>query len=185
MVIYLVAYHVLSSPRSAQTLLTRSLRQHGLAFFLLVFVIRLGNTFLSIFSRPSLVYVALPYVHPHDRPIALTNAPVLFSFVWSAVTVNLNRSLLRLRRADIRQYLLPRSSAVDRATSPFGLFRASTGPDFARDILNEFDDIKIEVADEVRLRTLASLPLRPREITIPLGDPSKWPWVYLRGRPRR
>jgi len=152
MVIYLVAYHVLSSPRSAETQLTKSLRQHGLAFFLLVFAIRLANTFVSIFARPSLVYVALP-------------------FVWSAVTVNLNRSLLRLRRADIRQYLLPRSSAVGRATSPFGLFRASAGPDFAQDILNQFDDIKTEVADEVRLRRLEYLPLRPREISIPLGDP--------------
>ena len=64
---------------------------------------------------------------------------------------------------------------MDRATSPFGLFRASTGPDFTLDILNQFDDIKTEVADEMRLRTLESLPLRPREITIPLGDPSKWP----------
>ena len=78
MVIYLVSYHVLSSPRSAQTLLTRSLRHHGLAFFLLGFTIRLGNMLVSIFARPSLVFIALPCVYPYNHPIVLISLPVLF-----------------------------------------------------------------------------------------------------------
>ena len=92
-----------------------------------------------------------------------------FSFIWSSVTITLNHSLLRLRRADVRHYILARNSAMHRAASPFGLYRASTGPDFDQDILDDFDDIRTKVTDELRLQSFGISSRRPREITIGFG----------------
>ncbi|KAF9649460.1 hypothetical protein BDM02DRAFT_1819799 [Thelephora ganbajun] len=158
-VIYFVGYHVLSTPRSAGMPLTRSLRQNGLAFFLTVFALRLGNMFAAIYARPSLVFLTV-------------------FCIWSSVTINLNRSLLRLRRADVKHYLLTGNSAMHHAASPFGLYRASVSPDFDQDVLDEFDDIKAKAADELRLQSFEILSRRPREITIRLGNtasaPQQW-----------
>ena len=86
------------------------------------------------------------------------------------MTISLNRSLLHLRKADVRQYLLSRNSAMHRTSSPFGLYRASVGPDFDQDVLDGFDDIKTDIADELKLKTFEILSRRPREITIRLGS---------------
>lgn len=96
-----------------------------------------------------------------------------FSFIWSAVTVNLSHSVLRLRRADVKHYLLTRNSVADRASSPFTLYRASVGPDFARDVLDGFDDIRTEVVDELKMRSFESFPQRPREIFTSMGKISE------------
>ena len=92
-----------------------------------------------------------------------------FSFTWSSVTINLNRSLLRLRKADIKHYLLTGNSAMHRTASLFELYRPSAGPDFDQDVLDEFDDIKNEVADELKLNSFEILSRKPREIPIYLG----------------
>ena len=63
---------------------------------------------------------------------------------------------------------------MHRAASPFGLYRASTGPDFDQDILDEFDDIKTKVSDELRLQSFGISSRRPREITIGLGRTGGW-----------
>lgn len=112
---------------------------------------------------------SLPYLIVRPRityplPVALANILVSFSFIWPAVTMNLNHSLLRLRKADVKHYLLTRNSALERAASPFGLYRASTGPDFAEDVLDEFDDIKTKVDDELRMQAFEMQPWRQREI---------------------
>lgn len=86
------------------------------------------------------------------------------------MTISLNRSLLHLRKADVRQYLLSRTSAMHRNSSPFGLYRTSVGPDFDQDVLDGFDDIKTEMADELKLKTFEILSRRPKEITIRLGS---------------
>jgi len=150
-IIYLVAYHSLSTPRTAQMPLASSLRQNGLAFFMTEFVLRLGSMFAAIYIRQSLVFLTL-------------------FFIWSSVTINLNHSILRLRRADVKHYLLTRHSAMDRVASPFGLYRS--GPDFDQDVLDEFDDIKTEVADELKRHPPENLCKKPREITIYLGGTS-------------
>lgn len=67
---------------------------------------------------------------------------------------------------------------MDPAASPFGLFRASAGPDFDRDVLDEFDDIETEVTDELRLKPFEILSRRPREITIRLGNISTSSYKY-------
>lgn len=87
------------------------------------------------------------------------------------MTINLNHSIFRLRRADVRHYLLARHSAAGRVASPFGLYRA--GPDFDLDVLDEFDDIKTKIADEMKMRPLEDPCRKPREITIYLGGTSK------------
>lgn len=97
------------------------------------------------------------------------------------MTISLNRSLLRLRRADVRQYLLSRNSSTRRNSSPFGLYRTSVGPDFDQDVLDGFDDIKTEVADELKLKTFEILSRKPKEITIRLGSTGKSPLI-LPGR---
>jgi len=68
---------------------------------------------------------------------------------------------------------------MHHAASPFELYRASTGPDFDQDVLDEFDDIKIEVADELKLESFEILSRRPREITIRLDNTSKSPCKCL------
>lgn len=115
-----------------------------------------------------------PYCALRPIPsIILADVPTCLSFIWSAVTINLSHSVLRLRRADVKHYLLTRNSAADRAASPFGLYRASPGPDFDQDILDGFDDIRSEVADELKLRSFDISPQRPREILTGFGMISK------------
>lgn len=154
--IYLVAYHALSTPRTAQMPLARSLRQNGLVFFITVFFLRLGSMFAAIFVRPGLVFLTV-------------------FFVWSSVTVHFSHSIFRLRRADVKHYLLAKDASLDRVASPFELFRARGGPDFDKNVLDEFDDIKIEVAEELKLQPLENLCKKPREITIYLGGTSPFP----------
>jgi hypothetical protein len=91
------------------------------------------------------------------------------------VTVNLNHSILRLRRADVKHYLLSGNSLADRVASPFGLYRTGTGPDFDQDVLDEFDDLKTEVANQLKMQSLENHCQRPREITIYLGGTGKGP----------
>ena len=59
------------------------------------------------------------------------------------------------------------------AASPFGLYRASTDPDSDEDVLDEFDDIKTDAADELKLDTFEILSRRPKEIAIHLGNTGK------------
>jgi hypothetical protein len=101
-----------------------------------------------------------------------TDGPISLSFIWSAVTINLNRSL-HLRRADVKHYLLAGNSIIHRAASPFGLYRASTGPDFDQDALDEFDGIMAKVDDESKPQSFEILSRRPREISICLGKTGK------------
>jgi len=115
-----------------------------------------ANMFAAIYVRPSLGFLTV-------------------FFIWSSVTITLNHSLIRLRRADVKHYLLARNLAMNRATSPFGLFRASTGPDFDQDMLDDFDDIKSKVSDELRLQPFGISSRRPREITIGLGRKVSFP----------
>lgn len=76
MIVYLVAYHALSTPRTAHMPLTSSLRQHGLVFFLLVFFLRLGGMFAAVYLRPSLVFLSLLYaLSDAPRRILLTRLP--------------------------------------------------------------------------------------------------------------
>ena len=105
--------------------------------------------------------------------IVLTDTPAFSSLTWSFVTINLNRSLLRLRRADVKHYLLAENSSVHRVASPFALYRTSTGPDFDQDVLDEFDDIKAEAADELKLRSFEIPSRKRREISIRLGNTGK------------
>lgn len=88
--------------------------------------------------------------------------------------MNLNHSVLRLRRADVKHYLLA-GSATDRVASPFGLFMTGTGPDFDQDVLDEFDDLKTEVTHEMKLQSLENHCQKPREITIYLGGTGEEP----------
>ena len=173
MVLYLVAYHALSNPRSAEIPLTRSLRQNGLAFFLMTFTLRLANMFISIYGRPTLVFPTILCV---PIPLPLSISPILMSssFIWSAVTINLNHSLLRLRRADVKYYLIARNSGTHRVASSFGLHRLS-GTDFDQEALNEFDDIRTKVDDELKLQPLESSSQRQRVITISFGMTGKSP----------
>jgi hypothetical protein len=154
--------------------LTRSLRRSGLAFFLIVFFLRLGNTFTAIYARPSLVFLTVLYVPSHPSiipgPFSPTPPSASFSFTWSSVTIILNHSLFRLRKADVRHYLLSRNSSMDRMASPFEFYRTTTGPDFDKDVLDEFEDIKVEVADELKLQSFEILSRRPREITLHSGN---------------
>lgn len=156
LVIYLVAYHALSTPRTARMPLNRSLRQNGLAFFTTVFFLRLVSMFAAIYVRASLVFLTV-------------------FFIWASVTVNLSHSILRLRRADVKHYLLAKNTSLDRVASPFELFRTGSGPDFDKDVLEEFDDIKTEVAEELELRPLENPCQKPREITIYLGGTRPFP----------
>lgn len=150
MIIGLVSYHSLSTPRTSEMPLAGSLRQNGLAFFITVFVLRLVNMFAAIIVRPGLVFLTL-------------------FFVGASLTINLNHSILRLRRADVKQYLLARDSVAERAASPFGLYRRGRpGPDFDEDVLDEFDDIKTKVSG-LRMHSLENPCRKPREITIYLG----------------
>ena len=77
MVLYFVAYHALSTPRSAQIPLTRSLGQTGIAFFLILLILRLVNMSIAIYGRPSLVFLTVLCVlsrsldHSHSGPYAL------------------------------------------------------------------------------------------------------------------
>lgn len=97
-----------------------------------------------------------------------------FSFISPAVTINLNHSILRLRRADVKHYLLSgHSAALDLAASPFGLYRPENGPDFDQDVLDEFDDIRAKVAEKMKLRTAVNSCQGPRDITIYLGGTGK------------
>jgi hypothetical protein len=80
------------------------------------------------------------------------------------VTINLNRSILRLRREDVKYYIRT-DAAVRHAASPFSLYRTSIGPDFGQDVLDEFDDIKIKVNDEMKLQSFEILSRRPVEIS--------------------
>lgn len=63
--------------------------------------------------------------------------------------------------------------------SPFELYRASTGPDFDQDMLDEFDDIKTEVADKLKPESFEILSRRPREIIIQLDNMGKSPCKCL------
>lgn len=91
------------------------------------------------------------------------------------MTVNLNHSILRLRRADVKHYLLTGNSATDHVASPFELYRAENGPDFDQDVLDEFDDLKTKVANELKLGSLENPCQKPREITIYKGGTGKEP----------
>lgn len=91
------------------------------------------------------------------------------------MTVHLNHSLLRLRRAEVKHYLLFGNSAADRVASPFGLYWSGTGPDFDQEALDEFDDLKPKAADKLKLRPLENPCQKPREITIYLGGTGKEP----------
>jgi len=117
---------------------------------LLVFVLRLGAMLAAAYIRPSLVFLTL-------------------FFIWASVTVNLNHSIIRLRRADVKHYLLVGNSPADRVASPFGLYRVGTGPDFDQDVLDGFDDLKTEVADGLKLHPIGNPCQKSREITIYLG----------------
>jgi len=89
------------------------------------------------------------------------------------VTIILNRSLFRLCKADVKHSILAGNSAIHRATSPFGLCGALAGPYSDREVLDEFDDIKTEVDDELNLKPFEILSRRPREIAIRLGKTGK------------
>lgn len=161
--------------------IARSLRQHGLAFFILVFVLRLGGMLAAIYIRPGLIFLTLLCV-PHHHPVHPAQCPS-FSFIWSSVTVNLNHSILRLRREDVKHYLLTGHSPLDRVASPFGLYRTGTGPDFDQDVLDEFDDLKTKVADELKMQSLENPCQKPREIIIYLGGTGKEPTSVWRHTP--
>jgi len=64
------------------------------------------------------------------------------------------------------------------AASPFALYSVSMGPDFDLDVLDGFDDIKTEVANELRLQSSEALTWRPREISIHLGHIGKQPAFF-------
>ena len=91
------------------------------------------------------------------------------------MTVNLNHSILHLRKADVKHYLLAGNSAADRVASPFGLYRPGAEPDFDQAVLDEFDDLRAKVADKLKLRSLQNSCQKPKEITIYLGGRGEEP----------
>jgi len=60
-----------------------------------------------------------------------------------------------------------------RAASPFGLYRGPADPDFDPDVLDEFDDIKTKVIEELRLQSFGIFSQRSKELTIRLGNTSE------------
>lgn len=94
------------------------------------------------------------------------------------MTVNVNHSILRLRRAEVKHYLIAGHSAAGRMSSPFGLYRAGASPDFDTHVLDEFDDLKTQVADEMKLQPLENPCQKPREIIIYLGGTGKEPSIH-------
>jgi len=102
-VILAVVYNTIATPRSAQMPLTKALQRGGLTFFLAVLFVRLLNLILAVVARPSLTMLGA-------------------YFVWASVTMVVNRSLLHLRSAEIREYnsQLPIPGGI-RTESPFGI----------------------------------------------------------------
>jgi len=98
-----MVYNTIATPRSAQMPLTKALQRDGLMFFIVVLVVRLLNLVLALVTRPSLVELGV-------------------YFVWASVTTIVNRSLLHVRRAEIREYKnqLPIPGGM-RTESPFGI----------------------------------------------------------------
>jgi len=101
-VIIAVVYNTIATPRSDKVPLTQALQRDGLIFFVAVLLVRQLNLILAFTVRPSLTMLGA-------------------FFVWATVTMLINRSLLRLRSAEIKDFKknqLPFPGG--RNPSPFG-----------------------------------------------------------------
>jgi len=97
-----VVWNTISSPRSAKVPFTGALRKDGITFFLAVIFLQLCNMVFATIARPSLCLTTV-------------------FFVWSAVTMILNRSLIRMRKMEVKEHQCPVTPIFGRAMSPFGL----------------------------------------------------------------
>lgn len=95
-------YNTLSRPRDAHVPLRKALARDGISFFIGLVALRILNLSLAATLDPSLTMLAV-------------------FFVWSCITTLLNRSLLRLRKAELDSDAADAPGLTTGRSSPFGV----------------------------------------------------------------
>ncbi|EGN99615.1 hypothetical protein SERLA73DRAFT_134913 [Serpula lacrymans var. lacrymans S7.3] len=145
--------NAIARPRRANLMLVKALRRDGIMFFIAIACLRILNLALAATRKSALVLLAV-------------------YFVWSMVTLILNRSLLNLRRADVLEALRQAPPLDPRSMSPFG---ALPNADELPDVEYELEERRVPKASWLDSKRKPNPPSRGPQRT-QSDDALQWDW---------